>query len=283
MFHEPIEYSVDMKYYAIFLATTCLLLSCNSHQGQTIEERRAEQEQRYKDQLATERNTLHVTDSLINAISVQINKATDEGFEYEKTEYDDLGRFRPKGSDPGDNVQRTYLRSAVDEYGRTQLICTYCGSKKFCVEQLRISSSDGTSIVTQSIAPNDGSNYSYDIDGTHYQSVTFVYAGHVTEGMTQDSTMLANADTDNGALGFIAQHADDVKLQCVMISSDGNEQKMTVTSKDLKQLAATYELGVMLRECTRLRQENKTASLKIQYLEERERNKAIENNTNNQQ
>jgi len=33
-------------------------------------------------------------------------------------------------------------------------------------------------------------------------------------------------------------------------------------------MAATYELGVMLRESVRLQQENKTASLKVQYLQE---------------
>lgn len=227
------------------------------------------QEQQYHDQLKTERNTVRVTDSLIAAIIPQINEVTSRDFEFEKTEYDDLGRFRPKGTDPGENVQRTYLRSVVDEYGRTQLICTYCGSKKFCVVQLRIQASDGTSVVTRSIQPNDGSNYCYDIDGTHYQSVTFAYAGQITEGMTTDSTTLANADTDNGALCYIAVHADDTSLKGYMISADGREQQVPIDARQRQQMAASYELGVLLRESVRLQQENKTASLKVKYLEEK--------------
>lgn len=245
-----------------------LLTACTSHQGPTVAERKADQLQKYRDQLATERRTAHVTDSLMTALIPQINTATQQGFEYEKTEYDDLGRFKPKGMDPGDNVERTYLRCAVDDYGRTQLIVTYCGSRKFVVEQLRVSSSDGTQSLTQPIAPNDGSNYSYDIDGVHYQTVTFCFAGRITEGMTQDSTMLANADTDNGTLGFIAQHVDDTKLQCFLVSSNGKEQKVPLSEKDRHAMAATYELGLMLRENIHLQQENKTATLKIQYLEE---------------
>lgn len=257
-------------YYLFALPLTLLsVASCNEQKGPTAAERRAELDQRYVDQLRTERQTLHVTDSLLQAIAGQINTATTQGFEYEKTEYDDLGRFRPKGMDPGDNVQRTYLRCAVDDYGRTQLICTYCGSKKFVVEQLRLSASDGTSILTRSIAPNDGSNYSYDIDGVHYQTVTFAFAGRITEGMTQDSTVLANADTDNGALAYIAQHVDDAKLSCQMLTAEGKEQAVPLSAQQRQQMAATYELGMLLRESIRLQQENKTASLKVEYLQAR--------------
>lgn len=251
------------------LSLGALFTACNKQQGPTAAERRAAFEQRQVEQLANERRTLHVTDSLIQALIPQINKAKEAGFEYEKTEYDDLGRFRPVGTDPGVNVQRTYLRSAVDDYGRTQLIAQYCGAKSFCVVQLRAQASDGTSLLSRPVMPNDGSNYSYDIDGTHYQSVTFAYAGQITEGMTQDSTILANADTDNGLLGYIAQHADDNQLQCYLIAANGKEQKVAVSAKERQQLAATYELGVMLRESVRLQQENKTASLKIEYLEQK--------------
>jgi len=252
----------------IFLLITLSFTSCEP-KGPTVAERREQQLQKYKEQLSNERRTLHATDSLISVLIPQINTATQKGFEYEKNEYDELGRFRPKGMDPSENVMRTYLRCAVDDYGRTQLIATYCGNKSFVVESLRISAGDGTSITTARIAPNDGSNYSYDIDGMHYQSVTFSFAGRITEGMTQDSTLLAKADTDAGALGFIAQHTNDNKLVCYLISQNGKELKLNLTEQERKSMAATYELGILLRESVRLQQENKTAGLKIQYLEER--------------
>ena len=248
---------------AMALASGC------TPQGPTAAERRAEQQQKYRNQLAAEYRTQHVTDSLMAVLIPQINKATQLGFEYEKTEYDELGRFRPKGMDPADHVMQTYMRCAVDDYGRKQLIATYCGSKSFVVEQLRLQAADGTSLTTARIAPNDGSNYAYDIDGTHYQSVTFTFAGRITEGMTQDSTLIASADTDAGALGFIAQHADDAKLTCYLIGQNGREQRVALSAKDRQSMAATYELGQMLRESVRLQQENKTAGLKIQYLESR--------------
>lgn len=254
--------------YCLGLTALLSLQACIQKEGPTVEERKAEQLQKYKDQLRDEKRTLLMTDSLIQLVVPRINEVTTTDFDYEKTEYDDLGRFRPKGMDPGDNVQKTYVRCAVDDYGRTQLIATYCGPKSFVVNQLRLLSSDGTSISTHVVEPNDGSNYSYDIDGTHYQTVTFVYAGHITEGMTQDSTLLANADTDGGALGFVAQHLEDKKLQCFLVSQSGKEQKVPLSEKDRMGMTATYELGILLRESVRLQQENKTASLKIQYLEE---------------
>lgn len=252
-----------------YLAAFTLLITACTPSGPTVAERRAQQEQKYRDQLATEQRTLQATDSLLAVLVPQINTATDKGFEYEKTEYDDLGRFRPKGSDPGQNVQRTYLRCAVDDYGRTQLIATYCGSKSFVVHQLQFSASDGSTISTSTIEPNDGTNYSYDIDGTHYQSVTFTFAGKVAEGMTQNAAAQQQANTDNGALAFLAEHADDAKLSCQYISTQGKQQRVPLSATDRQGFAATYELGLLLRESIRLQQENKTASLKIQYLEER--------------
>lgn len=267
-----------MKHTICLLGLIGLLAlpACNGEKGPSVAQRKAEQLQKYKDQLRDEKRTQLITDSLIQLVVPRINQVTTTDFDYEKTEYDDLGRFHPKGMDPGDNVERTYLRCAVDDYGRTQLIATYCGPKSFVVNQLRIQSSDGTSVTTHAVEPNDGSNYSYEIDGVHYQTVTFMYAGRITEGMTQDSTVLANADSDAGALGFVAQHVDDSRLTCYLLSANGKEQQVKLSEKDRLGMTATYELGVLLRESVRLQQENKTAGLKIQYLEELLHKKQLE-------
>ncbi len=257
-----------MKQSILLFALAIILASCIGSNGPSVAERKAEQMQKFKNQLQTERQTLKATDSLMAALVPEINTAKGKGFEYEKTQYDDLGRFRPKGMDPSNNLFKTYLRCAVDDYGRTQLIATYCGPKTFVVHQLKLVAGDGTQVLTMAIEPNDGTNYSYDINGTHYQAVTFSHAEKVTEGMSQDSVVLANADTDNGALGFIAQYVDDNKLTAYLISTTGKEQKVAISQNTRQGMAATYELGVLLREHTRLQQENKTAGLKIQYLEE---------------
>lgn len=236
-----------------------LLLSCSSgEKGPTVEERREAMNQKYIDQLATEEKTLHVTDSLIQAMIPRINEVTAEAFDYIKTEYDDLGRFVPKGMSTEDNVQRTYIHCAVDEYGQTQLISTYCGSKLEHT-QLRITASDGTSATTEAIPYNDGSNYRYDIDGTHYESVTY------TVGRKTGSDQV-NADTDGGVFSFIAMHADDSKLYGTLLGGK-KEVRVSISAKERAGLVACYELGVLLRDKLRLEQENKTAAGKIQYLQ----------------
>lgn len=265
-----------MKSNLLYLLIALALVSCSGTNGPSAKQRRAEQLEKFRVQLQTERQTLKATDSLMTALIPEINTAKSKGFEYEKTQYDDLGRFRPEGMDPSKNLFKSYLRCVVDDYGRTQLIATYCGPKSFVVHQVRIKATDGTEITTKAIEPNDGTNYSYDISGTHYQAVTFIYAGKITEGMTNDSTVLANADTDNGALGFIAQHVDDPNLKAIYISTNGKEQIVNIGPKTRASMAATYELGVLLRENTRLQQENKTAGLKIQYLEQMILRKEIE-------
>lgn len=250
-----------MKKTIYFLLLLPLLASCGNSgdKGPTAAERREAMNQKYVDQLATEQNTLHVTDSLIQAIIPRINEVTSVSFDYVKSEYDDLGRFVPKGMATDDNVQRTYLHCAVDEYGQTQLISTYCGSKLEHT-QLRITAGDGTTVTTNAIPYNDGSNYRYTIDGTNYESVTFT-AGRKT-GSDQ-----VNADTDGGAFSFIAAHADDAKLYGTLLGGK-KEVRVAISAKERAGLAACYELGVLLRDKLRLEQENKTAAGKIQYLQE---------------
>lgn len=237
-----------------------LLSSCSSgDKGPTVEERKEAQNQKYLDQLIVEQNTLHVTDSLIQTIIPRINEVTAKSFDYEKSEYDDLGHFVPKGMSTDENVQRTYIRCAVDEYGQTQLISTYCGAK-LGHTQLRITAGDGSSVTTSAIPYNDGSNYQYEIDGTHYETVTFV-SGRKT-GSDQ-----VNADTDGGAFSFIALHSDDQKLYATLLGGK-KEVRVNISSSERKGLVACYELGVLLRDKLRLEQENKTAAGKIQYLQE---------------
>lgn len=249
-----------MKNLLYLLLAFPLLLSCSSgEKGPTAAERREEMNKKYIDQLATEQNTLRVTDSLIQAIIPRINEVTATSFDYVKSEYDDLGRFVPKGMSTDNNVQRTYIHCAVDEYGQAQLISTYCGSKLEHT-QLRITTADGTSSTTEAIPYNDGSNYRYDIDGTHYESVTYVLG-------RKTGSDEVNKDTDGGTFSFIAMHADDTKLFGTLLGGK-KEVRVNISAKEREGLASCYELGVLLRDKLRLEQENKTAAGKIQYLQE---------------
>lgn len=239
--------SVQIITLTIMCMTMFGATSCRKHEGPTIAERKAERLQEYKDQLESERRTAFATDSLLQALLPRINEKASALFDYEKTEYDDLGHFTPKGMDPGQNVERTYLHSSVDEYGRTQLIATRYGSKGFAMTHIRLKGGDGTQVETTPVPVGADNNYQYDIDGTHYQTVTFV---------------------QSDALAYIASHADDAKLTYVMLTADGREQRGQLSAKERQALAATFELGAMLAESVRLQQENKTAAGKVLYLQE---------------
>lgn len=238
----------NLIYLFAIVLTLPLLFACKKKEGPTIEERKEAQLQGYKDQLANEKRTAYVTDSLLQVLLPQINEKSSALFDFEKTEYDDLGHFTPKGMDPGVNVERTYLHSSVDEYGKTQLIATRCGGKSFAFTKICVKSSDGTMVETNEVPLNADNNYQYDIDDKHYQSVTFV-----------------NSDV----LAFIAAHAEDKGLSYIMIDSNNKEQSGgRIAPKERQGMAATYELGVMLAESIRLQQENKTAAGKVLFLQE---------------
>ena len=80
-----------MKSNILYLLIALVLVSCSGSNGPSVKQRRAEQLEKFRSQLQTERQTLKATDSLMMALIPQINTAKSKGFEYEKTQYDDLG------------------------------------------------------------------------------------------------------------------------------------------------------------------------------------------------
>lgn len=227
-----------------------LLDSIENNYKKCIEVRKASQLLMYRINLAIEENTLSETDALINEIIPKINETTEKYFVFEKSEYDELGRFIFKGTEIENNVQRSYIHAAVNEYGVTQLISTFSGGSDINHTALKIVSSDGSSVLTSTIPYNDGSNYKYVIDGTHYESVTY------------------QGEKDNGALAFIAAHADDKGLSAVLIG-EKKEVKVSISQKEREALAASYELGRVLSEQLLYTQQNKVAAGKIQFLKEK--------------
>lgn len=223
-----------------------LLDSIDSTFPEAVKVRREGRTLEYRIQLAEEERNFHMTDSLMEVIIPRINEAASKMFDFEKSEYEELGHYIYKGQQTDRNVLRSYIHAAVDEYGVTQLISTYCGPK-IGHHALRIVSSDGTSITTQTIGDSDGANYQYQIDGSHYESVT--YAG----------------ERDNEALSFICLHRDDKKLRAVL-TGGSREVNVAISDKEREALAASYELGVMLRDRLRYEQENKTAAGKIAFI-----------------
>ena len=227
-----------------------LLDSIEDNYKKCIDVRKVAQLLKYKINLAIEEKTVIETDSLIQVLVPIINETAEKYFNFEKSEYDELGRFIFKGTEVEKNVQRSYIHAAVNEYGVTQLISTYSGGSNINHTAVKIIASDGSQVVTTTIPYNDGSNYKYDIDGTKYESVTY------------------QGDKDNGALAFVAAHADDKGLKAVLIG-EKKEVPVSISQKEREALAASYELGKVLADQLLYTQQNKVSAEKIKFLKEK--------------
>ncbi len=227
-----------------------LLDSIDHNYRKCIDVRKLAQVLMYKINLEIEKNNSIETAKLMEETSTKINEITQKYFTFEKSEYDELGRYIYNGTEVEKNVQRSYIHAAVDEYGVTQLISTYSGGKDINHTALRIIASNGESILTETIPYNDGSNYKYVIDGTHYESVTY------------------KGEKDNGALAFVASHADDKGLKAVLIG-ENKEFPVTISAKEREALAISFELGVILSAQLQYSQQNKVAQGKILFFEEK--------------
>lgn len=231
-----------------------LLDSIEHNYRKCIDVRKASQVLMYKINLEIEKNNLQETSKLLEETMVKINEVTQKFFVFEKSEYDELGRYIYKGTEVESNVQRSYIHAAVNEYGITQLISTYSGSKDINHTALKLVATDGESVTTTSIPYNDGSNYKYVIDGTHYESVTY------------------QGEKDNGALSFAATHVEDKGLKAVLIG-EKKVVPVSISAKEREALAASYELGVILAAQLSYSQQNKVAQGKIEFFEQKLRSK----------
>ncbi len=199
--------------------------------------------------LAVNRRIVETTDSLIAEASAKIDSVASVRFIYEKTEYDELGRFVPKGTQVTDNDRKSYIRAEVNEYGHTRLISTYAGTAELGHAALRLSLSSGESVTTAEIPYNDGANYRYRVNEMYYEAVTYT------------------DEKDGGALAFAALHVGET-VKAVLLGGK-KEMAVAVSSRDLQGLAATFELSVLLRDRLRLTQERKTSQLMIEKLQQK--------------
>lgn len=252
--------SAEQQYTAGNYNEALLLLdSIDNAYAKCFDVRKTGQLLMYKINLAIEEKTLVETDTLLNRIIPKINETTEKFFVFEKSEYDELGRYIFKGTEVENNVQRSYIHAAVNEYGVTQLISTYSGGSDINHTAVRFKSSDGSEVLTNTIPYNDGSNYKYVIDGTHYESVTY------------------QGEKDNGALAFIANHVGDNGLKAILIG-EKKEINVNISKSEREALAASYELGKILSEQLLYTQQNKVAAGKISYLKEKIASKTNQQN-----
>ncbi len=224
-----------------------LLDSLKEHYPAQVEARRAGLELTHTLQYETALRSRAYADSMLQVVGQAIDSAAAD-FDYVKTEYDDFGRYIPKGTEAECNL-RSYLHAAVDDYGKTQLIASYRGAHKSGFTTVRLSAPDGTTCTTEALPYDDANNYHYQIQGMYYETLTF-------------SSLL-----DGGLLGYAALHVDDTMTLTYL----GGTSPLTVaiSPSDLQALQRTYVLADLLQNRLRIMQELTVASNTILRHEQR--------------
>lgn len=228
---------------------SALLDSIEEQCKTAIEWRKTGHALNYKVQLAIQQDSLDHADTMLVALTTMINETIEAGgFQYEKGEYDELGRFYVKGTDTQNNINRNYIHATTNDYGVVHLISEYRGGSYINHTQLRFVGIDKTEATTVAVPiENEGANYHFKNQGLCHESVTYV---------------------NDPALGYMDLHCNDSKLKAFLLYQNGEKSlNVELTEKDRNAIVATYQLGQMLAAQLRFSQQSKIAAGKIQYLQ----------------
>jgi hypothetical protein len=198
--------------------------------------------------LEENRRNLAYADSLLD---VRRHEADSIGkaFTFEKEEgYEELGKYVYKGMGVERNVQRCYIRTDVDEYGRMNIASVYYGKGNLEHTGIRVEVKDGSNAETVAVPYDGGRNYRFEDGGMKTEVVTY------------------NRDKENGVINFINQYAGE---RIKVTYTGGKPYVIYLDDFSKKAIAETYELAQVLSDITRLGQEKKVAEGKIQFLEQK--------------
>ena len=236
-------YAEEQYNYAL-----ALLDSIETTCKQAIEWRKAGHQFGYEVQLAIQQDSLATADTMLVAVTRSINELVEQGhFEFEKGEYDELGRFYVKGTDTQSNINRNYVHATVNEYGVVHLISEYRGSAYIDHTQMKFIGGDKSESVSANVPlSNEGANYHFRNQGLCHESVTYV---------------------NDPAMAYADVHASDKKMRAALLYKDGSKcVYVDLTEQDRLALSQTWQLGQMLAAQLRYTQQSKVASGKIQFL-----------------
>ena len=168
-------------------------------------------------------------------------------FVFEKdAQYDEVGKYIDKQQRIERNVQRSYIRSGVNELGEMYIASVYYGSSPLKHIQLRVSKKDDEYAETQSIPADGGANYS------------FIDLGMTTEVVTYQN------GRDNGVVMFIYNNKD-LPLKAEYMG--GRKYSLTISSGDKNSLVKTVDFSTVLSDIKRLKEEKDKAAKRIEYLQ----------------
>jgi hypothetical protein len=168
-------------------------------------------------------------------------------FVYEKTAYDNVGKYVDKSWNPSPETRSDYIKTSVTESGEIILTSVYSGFSALQYNQLKVSAPSGEYAETQAIPFDGGANYSFqDVNGKIYQTVTF------------------QKGRDNGVVRFIYNHPNE-KLTITYLGK--KKYTYTLTPPMIKALRNSLDFSIVLSDVRQLQQEKEKATKRIEYLQ----------------
>ena len=194
-----------------------------------------------------ERNYAYA-DSMLTVKQQQAQDMSKE-FNFVKDEkYEELGNYIYKGLLVENNVQRSYIRTGVDEYGRIYIASVYYGNANINHTGMKAEIPDGSNVQTLEVPFDGGRNYRFSDGGAKSEIVTY------------------NEEKENGIIGFIAANAG----QRIKITYTGGKTYILYLDDFTKKaIVKTSEMAAVLKDIIRLQQEKKVSEGKITYLQNR--------------
>ena len=191
-----------------------------------------------------ERNLAYCDSVLI--VRQQESEALKPEFIFEKTEYDEVGKYFDKKQKVENNLQKSYLRVWTDEFGGIVLASVYYGAKPLNHSGLKVSDpATGEFAETQLIPDDGGLNYSFKDLGMTTEIVSY------------------SKEKDNGVILFICDRKDK-PLKAEFLG--GGKYSITISSSDKNALTKTVEFSSILSDIEHLKKEKEKAAKRIEYL-----------------
>jgi hypothetical protein len=278
-FRLCINKRIITKIYALILVSFLLFTSCNKHDAarkqlaearnlygnaeygtarQTLDELKAQFPKDYglqkealhlmrEIELKEQQRNLVFCDSLLPIRQAEAD-AMKPFFVFEKTEYDNEGRYTDKSWNPAVESGFIGIKTSITESNDLVLTAVYRSAEPIRFDRLKVSISSGEFAETQAIPFDGGANYSFnDGDGANYQIVTF------------------QKGRDGGVIAFIHNYAKEkITMEC----AGGRIQPTRILSqKEKDALVRTTDFTIILREIEQLKKEREKAEKRIEYLQ----------------
>lgn len=172
-----------------------------------------------------------------------------KNFSFEKdTAYNKLGTYVPKQQTIERNIQRSYIRSGVNEKGEMYIASVYFGKNPLNHTGIKLTTTDGMYAETPAIPYDGGLNYRFKDLGNTTEVVT--YKGENCEDIAK----------------FIyANEGTRIKMEY----TGGKPYIIYINDPDKKAIASTLDLAVVLSDIEKMKKEKEKAIKKLDYLKKK--------------